>query len=57
MYCFMILEEVMAKKKKDKKTSLPVKILKGILALVLVFVIGFFALAGYLTATEFKPSE
>ena len=47
----------MAKKKKDKKTSLPVKILKGILALVLVFVIGFFALAGYLTATEFKPSE
>lgn len=47
----------MAKKKKDKKTSLPVKIFKGILALVLVFVIGFSALAGYLTATEFKPSE
>lgn len=52
-----VLEEVMAKNKKDKKPSLLKKILRGFLALVLVLVIGFFALAGYLTATEFKPAE
>lgn len=44
-------------KKEGKRTSVPKKILKGILALVLVFVLGFCALAGYLTVTEYNPAE
>lgn len=51
------LEDVMAKKKNVKKPSVLKRILKGFLALILVLVIGFFALAGYLTVTEFRPAE
>lgn len=51
------LEEVMVKKKNVKKPSVLKRILKGFLALILVLVIGFFALAGYLTVTEFRPAE
>lgn len=51
------LEDVMAKKKNVKKPSVLKRILKGFLALILVLVIGFFALAGCLTVTEFRPAE
>lgn len=45
------------KEVKNKKPSVFKKLLKGLLAVVLVLVLGFFALAGYLTATEYNPQE
>ena len=41
----------------SKSKSVLKRILKGLLGVVLVLVLGFFALAGYLTVTEFKPAD